>query len=74
MESNKWSLSSVYDLRCQCHKIYNVMKKHFVLDRLDGRVAHASGFKGESSAEDGVRFPRRSNLTQVANGPPLLRR
>ena len=53
------------------------MKKDFVLDRRDGRVADASGFNGESCAGDRVRwvrFSRRSNLTQVANGPPLLRR
>ena len=50
------------------------MKKDFVLDRRNGQVTDASGFDGESCAEDRVRFPRRSNLTQVANGPPLLRR
>ena len=50
------------------------MKKDFVLGRRDGRVADASGFSGESCAGDRIRFPRRSNLTQVANGPPLLRR
>ena len=50
------------------------MKKDFVLDRRDGRVADTFGFNAESCAEDRVRFPRRSNLTQVANGPPLLRR
>ena len=49
------------------------MTKDFVLDRRDGRVADASGFNAESCAEDRVGFPRRSNLTQVANGPSLLR-
>ena len=72
MESKKIILCAVYDLRC--HKIYNVMKKDFVFYRRDGRVADASGFSGESCAGDRVRFPRRSNLAQVANGPPLLRR
>ena len=50
------------------------MKKNFVLDQRDGRVADASGFNGESFAGDLMIFPRRSNLTQVADGPPLLRR
>ena len=43
------------------------MKKDFVLDRRDDRVADASGFSGKSCAGDQVRYPRRSNLTQVAN-------
>ena len=34
--SQKIHLVTVYDLRCQCHKIYNVMKKDFVLDRQNG--------------------------------------
>ena len=50
------------------------MNKDFVLDRRDGRVTGKFGFNGESCAGDLVGFPRRSNLTQVANGPPLLRR
>ena len=50
------------------------MKKDFVLDWRDGRVADAFGFNGESCAGDRVRFPRQSNLRQVASGPPLLRR
>ena len=50
------------------------MKKDFVLYRRDGRVADASGFSGESCTADRVQFPRRSNPTQVAYGPPLLRR
>ena len=50
------------------------MKKDFVLDQRDGRVADASGFNAESFSGDRVRFPRRSNLTQVVNDPPLLRR
>ena len=50
------------------------MKKDFVLDRRDGRVTDASSFNAESGVEDLVRFPRRSNLTQVANGPSLFRR
>ena len=54
--------------------MYNVMKKDFVLDWRDGRVADASGFNGESCAGDGIQFPRPSNLTQVANGQPLLQR
>ena len=48
------------------------MKKDFVLDRQDDRVADASGFRGKSCAGDRVRYPRRSNLTQVANSLPLL--
>ena len=48
-------------------------KKDFVLDRRDGQVADASDFNGESFAGNRVRFQRRSNITQVANGPPLLR-
>ena len=48
----------------------NVMKKDFVLDRRDGRVANAYGFNTESCAGDRVR----SNQTQVVNGLPLLRR
>ena len=71
-DPKKFFYFTVYDLRC--HKIYNVMKKDFVLDRRDGRVTDASGFNGESCAGDRVRFPRRSNLTHAANGPPLLRR
>ena len=59
-------LFTVYDLRRQCRKIYSVMKKDFVLDRRDGRVAEASGFIGKSCAGDRVRFPCPSNLTQVA--------
>ena len=51
--------------------MYNVMKKDIVLDRRYGRVADAFGFNGESCAGDRVQFPRRSNLTPVANGPPL---
>ena len=58
----------------ECHKIYHVMKKDFVLDRWDGRVADSFVFNAKSSAGDQVWFPRRSNLAQVANGPPLLRR
>ena len=54
--------------------MYNVMKKDFVFDRRDGRVADASGFNGKSCAVDWVRLPRQSNLTQVTNGSPLLRR
>ena len=50
------------------------MKKDFVLDRRDGTVADASGFNAKSCAGDRVRFRQRSNLTQVVNGPPLLRR
>ena len=42
----------VYDLRCQCHKIYNVLKKNFVLDVRDGRVADASGFDAKTFAGD----------------------
>ena len=76
MEGAKWSLKKffyiVYDL--QCDKIYHVIKKDFVLDRRDGLVADASVFRGESCAGDRVRFSRRSNLSQVANGPSLLRR
>ena len=48
------------------------MKNDFVLDQRNGRVADVSGFNDESCAGDRVRFPRRSNLTQVANGPSLL--
>ena len=50
------------------------MKKDFVLDWRDGRVADASGFNDKSCVGDRVRFPRRSNLAQVSNDPPLLRR
>ena len=50
------------------------MKKDFVLDRRDDRVADTSGFNGKSCVGDEIRLSRRSNLTQVANGPPLLRR
>ena len=50
------------------------MKKDFVLDRRNGQVAETSGFNSDFCAEDRVLFPRGSNLTQVANGPPMLRR
>ena len=74
VSKNSFSLLlSVYDLRCQCHKIYNVMKKDSVLDWRDGRVADASGFNCEFCAGDRVRFSHQSNLILIANGPPLLR-
>ena len=77
MEGADWSLKkffsfTFYDQRC--HKIYNVMKEDFILDRRNSRVADASGVIGKSCAGDRVRFLCGSNLTQVANGPPLLRR
>ena len=50
------------------------MKKDFVLDQRDSQVAEAYGFNGESCAGDRVPFQRRSNLTQAANGQPLLPR
>ena len=61
IEGAEWSLKkffqfTVYDLRY--HKMYNVMKKNFVLERRDGRVVDAFGFNGESCAGDRVRFPR----------------
>ena len=52
MESKKNSfslLSVIYDV--------NAMKKDFVLDWRDGRVADASRFNGESYARDRVQFP-----------------
>ena len=59
----------------ECHQMYNVMmKKDFVLDRRDGRVVDRSGFNAKSCVGDRVRFPHRSNLTQVANVSLLLRR
>ena len=73
MEGAEWSLKkfflfTVYNLRCQCHKIHNInilyyiQKKDFVLDKRDCRMAHTSGFNGESCAGDRVQFPCRSNL------------
>ena len=70
--SLKNSFSAVYDLRCQCHKIYNVMKEDFVLHWRNGRVADTFSFNGEYCVVDRVRFLRQSNLTQVTNGSPLL--
>ena len=50
---------SLHIQRHERHKMYYIIKKDFVLDRRDGRVADASGFKGESCEGDRVRFPRR---------------
>ena len=49
------------------------MKKDFILDQPDGQVADASVFNAKFCAVDRIQFPRRSNLTEVANDPPLLR-
>ena len=60
--------------RHECHNIYYVVKKEFVHDRRDGPVADASGYYAKFCVGNRVKFMRPSNLTQVANGPPLLRR
>ena len=75
MEGAEWSLKkffllTVYDLRYQCHEIYNVMEKIFFLT--DGmaewqtRLASMPNLVQESGFD--------SRVDQVANGPPLLRR
>ena len=59
-----------HDLDHQDYIFYVMAERHL----WDGRAADTSDFNGESCAGDRARFPRRSNLTQVANGPPLLQR
>ena len=67
MECKNFFHFTAYELRC--HKMYNAMKKDFVLDRRDGRVANASVSTANLARETGFD----SHVNQIQHKLPMAR-